>query len=546
MKRNIKQLSDTEFDVCVIGGGIYGACAAWDAVLRGLSVALVEKSDFCNATSFNSQNTIHGGFRYIQNMDISRVRSAVRERRTWMAIAPHLVHPLPFLVPIYRNLSKPKALFYLAFRIYDLLSLDRNQLPDPQKYRPPGRIVSPQRCLELFSEMDGQGLTGGALFYDALIHNPGRLGFSFLKSAAGAGAVIANYAEATELLRRKNNIIGVKVRDLFSKNDFLLRAKTIVNMSGPWINRVLAELRGYHAKQVELIKVMYLTVKRPVPSSAIGLLGEHGKYFFMLPWHGHSLVGMAELHHEDSDLDKMVIYEKDVEKFISDINRARPSIGLRREDVIAIRRGLLPASEMQNPKNEQHLATKARIIDHAEDGLNGLISVVGIKFTMARSIAQQIIDMVFSKLDHKPPQCQTHLTRIYGGNIERFDDFMTKALDLHRDDLSDESVNLLVRNYGSAYPEVLKNMNKESKIDESFSNGFKVIKAQVIHAIHEEMAQKLSDIVFRRTELGLLANPGDSILAACAEIAAQEMGWDQNRKESEIQQVKDEFLQSTA
>ncbi len=544
MKRDLTQLSDSDFDLCVIGGGIYGACAAWDATLRGLSVALVEKCDFGHATSFNSQNTIHGGFRYLQNLDIPRIRAAVKERRTWMAIAPHLVHPMPFLIPTYRHIGKPKELFYLAFKLYDLLSFDRNRLPDPQKRIRTGRLVSRHECFKLLPWMENEELTGGAIFYDGLIHNSERLGFSFLRSAAKAGAVVANYAEAFGFLQEGHRIKGVKIRDAFTKDEFVLRAKTVVNMTGPWVNRVLVGLKERRPARDALLKVMYLAVKRPVPQCAVGLLGDYGRYFFAIPWHDHTLVGSAEFPFEAHDLDKLTFREQDVEAFIADVNRARPAIGLCREDVVTIRGGLLPADEASIARNDPKLTTTARIIDHCKDiGIDGLISVAGIKFTMARSVAQQVIDLVFSKLGYRPPQCRSHTTSVHGGEIERFSEFMSQALAQHSHDIGEQSVRHLVLNYGSAYPEVLKYLNHTPEMGERLSDRSPVLKAEVLHSVREEMAEKLVDLVFRRTELGILENPGEPALSSCAAIMAQEMGWDEVRTQQELQEVQALFLE---
>lgn len=542
MQRDVKCLWENKFDVCIIGGGIYGACAAWDAALRGLSVALVEKADFASATSFNSQNTIHGGFRYLQNMDIPRVRSAVKERRAWMTMAPHLVHPLPFLIPLYDKLSKPKSLFYIAFRMYDLLSPDRNKTADPQKHIPPGRIVSIQKCHELFNEIeDDRDLTGGALFYDALIHNPGRLCLGFLQSAAEKGAVIANYAEARGFRHGSGKITGLEVRDLLGEIDFIVKAKVFLNLSGPWVNRTLSALKGYAANPVELVKVMYLVARRPLVRSAIGLLGDKGKYYFMLPWHGHSLIGIAELPFEQSDLDKVTISEEAVESFISDINRLRPSINLRRKDVVAVRKGLLPANEIKGTLKDSQLATKAKVIDHKKDGLDNLISVVGIKFTMARSIAQHIVDLAFLKLGHTPKPCSTQFTRLHGGQIEYFDKFLSDAINRHHHFLPPYNIKHLVLNYGSEYEEILKYLNPDSAYQGQAVDDASVLRAETMYAIHEEMAQKLSDIVFRRTDLCLTGIPGEGSLSVCADIAANEMKWSQSRKKEEIEYVKAAF-----
>lgn len=542
MKRDLTKFTDRVFDICILGGGIYGVCAAWDAASRGLSVALVEKFDFGHATTFNSQNTIHGGFRYLQNLDVKRIREAVIERRTWMTIAPHLVHPMPFLIPIYRSGGKSKWLFSLAFKIYDLLSYDRNKSLQTEKYIPSGRLISPQECRNLIPVINEKEITGGAIFYDGIIYNSERLGLSILKSAANAGAVVANYVEAFDFLLDRNQVEGVRVRDMFTNDELDIKAKMVVNMSGPWINRTLAQLKRSQIEKVELMKVMYLAVKKPVLECAVGLLGDHGKYFFTIPWHNHTLVGIAELPFNDNDLDILTFREEDIEAFISDVNGARPGVNISRDDVVAIRGGILPADKDSVVRNVPQLTTKAKIIDHSKtDGINGLISVVGIKYTMARRVAQQIVDMVFSKIGYTPPKCRTQETCVYGGKIKNFSQFMVQAIDKHRDSVGEESVKHLVRNYGSAYHEILNYVDKSIEIGETLSHNTQVLKAEVIHAIREEMAEKLDDVVFRRTELGILGHPGESALRACAVIMANEKHWDNSKKEKEIQEVNAKF-----
>ena len=171
MDRDLTQLANHKYDLIIIGGGIYGACVAWDATLRGLSVALVEKADFGHATSANSLKTIHGGLRYLQQLDIKRMRESIRERRTLMRIAPHLVHPLPCLMPTYGHLTKGRAVMALALKVNDLVSFDRNRLEDPQKHLPKGRVISRQECLQLLPNIVREGLTGGAVWHDAQVYN---------------------------------------------------------------------------------------------------------------------------------------------------------------------------------------------------------------------------------------------------------------------------------------------------------------------------------------------------------------------------------------
>src|ERR671918_2641974 len=190
MERNLANLSKHTYDVLVIGGGIYGVCAAWDAALRGLSVALVDKGDFGHATSSNSLRVIHGGLRYLRHGDLRRLRQSIQERTVFMRIAPHLVHPLPFLIPTYGHAMRGKEIHTLAVLMNDLIGLDRNRLEDPQKYLPPGRIIAREECLRLFPGIEKRGLTGGASVYDCQMFSSERLILSFARSATMYGAQV--------------------------------------------------------------------------------------------------------------------------------------------------------------------------------------------------------------------------------------------------------------------------------------------------------------------------------------------------------------------
>src|ERR671930_1078023 len=183
MQRDLNRLATDAYDVLIIGGGIYGVCVAWDAALRGLSVALVERGDFGHATSSNSLRVIHGGLRYLQYGDLHRLRQSIQERTVFMRIAPHLVHPLPFFIPTYGHAMRGKEILALALRINDLIGFNRNRLEDPQKYLPPGRIISREECLRLFPGIEKKELTGGAIVYDCQLFSSERLILSFARSA---------------------------------------------------------------------------------------------------------------------------------------------------------------------------------------------------------------------------------------------------------------------------------------------------------------------------------------------------------------------------
>src|SRR5512134_780414 len=217
MKRNIQGLAEKEYDLVIIGGGIFGACAAWDAARRGLRVALLEKKDFSHATSANHLKMVHGGIRYMQHLDVVRVRESSLERSALLRIAPHLVRPLPIVMPTYGHGMRGKAVLGAGISLYDLLTLDRNwRIPDEGRRIPRGRLITRREVVDHFPGIDPHGLTGAAVFYDCQMYSPQRIAISFLRAAASAGAEIANYLEVTDFHKKEGRITGVRARDVLN------------------------------------------------------------------------------------------------------------------------------------------------------------------------------------------------------------------------------------------------------------------------------------------------------------------------------------------
>jgi glycerol-3-phosphate dehydrogenase len=272
MKRTPSLLSQQVYDVAVIGGGIYGLSIARDAALRGLRVALVEQGDFGNATSSNHHKIIHGGFRYLQHADFQRMRESIRERRTLLRIAPHLVSPLPFLIPTYGHGLQSKLILTAALKCNDLISFDRNRDVGPDKVIPPGRILSRDECLRLCPGIEPHGLTGGIIFHDGQIYNPNRLHLSLAWSITQTGGVVVNYARVTDFLRQGSTILGIRVRDECSGQDLEVKARFTVNCGGPWINQLFQLLNLPERRTTgRWIKAAVLVTRPLVPNLAVGV-----------------------------------------------------------------------------------------------------------------------------------------------------------------------------------------------------------------------------------------------------------------------------------
>jgi glycerol-3-phosphate dehydrogenase len=554
VKRNLKALANNPYDLVIVGGGIYGACVAWDAALRGLSVCLVEKSDFGSATSANSLKIIHGGLRYLQYGDLKQMRESIRERQIWMRIAPHLIHPLPVLIPIYNSgWTWGKKWLSLALLVNDLIGFDRNRTEDPEKHIPQGEVISKSECLRILSDISRKDLSGGAIFYDAQVYNTERLLLSFLRSANRAGVDLANYIEVTGSLKKGDRVVGVEVRDVLTEGRFHIRARTVVNACGPWLGQVLGFMKGGpRADKSQYAKAINLVTHPLFQRYAIGILGANGYHdpntlipkesplLFFTPWRGRALIGTTYRAYQGT-ADEFQVTAKDIQDFLDEINRSYPAAGLKPEDISFVHGGLLPSAGACPRTGAVKLPRKYRILDHREDGVQGVLSVVGVKYTAARLVAEEVVDQVFASWGKKPPRSPSSVTPIQGGEIDRFETYLRAQIEKKPCGLGEEVTRHLVYNYGSAYPEVLRYLDRCADECHPFIDHLALHNAEVLHGIRDEMAQKLTDVIFRRTELGTAGHPGDEVLTACAEIMGAELGWTAARTQQELQEVNEQF-----
>jgi glycerol-3-phosphate dehydrogenase len=528
MKRDIAALADREHDLIVVGGGVYGAAVAWDASLRGLAVALVERDDFGSGTSFNNLKTIHGGIRYLQHGDFKRIRESVRERRTLMRVAPHLVQPLPFLVPTYEgSLSRGRTALRTAVLLSDLLSWDRNRGLAPGRRLEAGRTLAPDECIRLAPGIERKGLTGGVLWYDAQMYNSDRLTLSFVLSAAERGALVANHVEATDLLREKDRIVGVAARDRLSGTDGLeIRSRLVVNASGPWVDRLLARVGGGRPRLFHLSKAMNLVTRSLLPERVALGLHHRGRLLCIVPFRGASIVGTSHGAY-GGEPDGFEATEEDVRALLDSVNAAYPEARLVREDVRLVHRGLLPmasssAAADNGSGDTVRLLSSYRIEDHRDEGLSGLLSIVGVKYTTARDVASKAVDRALALLGRPHVPSRSATTPLVGGDFESFDDLAASVSSEH-----------LAHSYGSRAPRV-RALGDDGRVSETSP----VTAAEIRHAVREEMAFDLGSVVLRRTELGSAGHPGRSALERAASLVADELGWDERKKRSEIEAME--------
>jgi len=553
MNKNLQQLSGKEYDLVVVGGGIFGACVAWDAASRGLKVALLEKKDFSHATSANHLKMVHGGIRYLQHGDVARVWESCRERTALLRIAPHLVRPLPIVMPTYGHGMRGKAVLGAGVSLYDLLTLDRNRrIADDGRRIPGGRLITRQEVLKIFPGIEQRGLTGAAVFYDAQMYNPQRIALSFLRSAASAGAEIANYLEVTRFLKSDGRIAGVGAKNVLNGESVEVRGTMVLNTAGPWAARLLETGMDLHLapKPVFSRDVCFVVSRRLSSKFALAcqtrtrdadaILSRGGRHLFLAPWRDFTLIGVWHGAYKGAP-DEVTVTEEDLQAFLDETNAAYPGLSLFRKDVTMVNFGLILFEENKQGGAEISFGKRSMLIDHEKTNhVDGLVTLIGVRATTARGEAEKAVDLVFRKLGRRSPNSETDTTPIFGGRIEKFDDFLGGVVEQRPYGLDREVLDALIHNYGSEYPGVLKYIDESPDLAHRLGHST-VLKAEVIHAVREEMAEKMADVVFRRTDLGTGGHPGEEALKACARLMASELGWDEDRVREEVNEARSEF-----
>ncbi|NWH09434.1 MAG: glycerol-3-phosphate dehydrogenase/oxidase [Alphaproteobacteria bacterium] len=535
-------MSQSAYDILVVGGGITGACIMRDAALRGLKVALVEKADFSHATSAATSKLIHGGLRYLRNLEFGLIRESLAERRIWQRIAPHMVSPLPFLLPLRRG--NGDRVLDLGLSLYDWLSYDRTWLDDPDQRIPAHSRLSREAAIESEGVLEAPDLKGALLYYDCQTYAPERLGLECIKDGVDAGGVAANYAEVTEFLRHKGDIIGATVRDNVTGETFPIRARVTVNASGPWADRLLSiAQKGKPSHHLIRSKGIHLIVRSLTRTHAItGFVGK--RHFFVLPWRGHSILGTTDDVFEGSP-DEVSVSEAEIAGFLALVNEGLPASRLTRGDVKHVYAGLRPL--VQDGAGEKTAADsygasrRAEICDHTVDGAPGLISAIGGKWTTSRHIAQKIVDLIVRKLALKAERCQTAIVPLRAGATGRIATYI-EIMRSQYATIPRDIVDNLVRNYGAHAQAVIEGAKGDGRLlVDPLAPGMHEVTAQVLYAMRSEMALTLGDVIFRRTGLGTLGAPSARTLERVAEIMAAELNWPKARIPEEIAAVENRF-----
>jgi glycerol-3-phosphate dehydrogenase len=535
-------MASTTFDLVIVGGGISGACIARDAALRGLSVALLERSDFAQGTTSASSKLIHGGLRYLKKLELSLVRESLRERRIWEIVAPHMVHPLPTMIPAYRRRGSPsKFMLRVGLTLYDLLAYDRNRLEDDDKKLPAHRTLDAERALQAEPSLPREDLAGALVYYDCQMHSPERLCLEVLLDAAEHGAHLANYAKVTGFVIENDVVTGVEVLDGASGDAFTVRSKLTINASGPWADRLLARLPDVEPNAGLVRSKGIHIITRALTREHAVVVEHRGSHFFLLPWRGHSLIGTTDTVFSD-DPDAFSVTEADIAAFLATINEGYPTVHLERDDVQYFYGGMRPLVETPELTETYDASRRSEVIDHTQtDGVGGLLSVLGGKWTTSRHLAERVLAMAQEKLDTSLPPAVTDRTSLPGGRMSRYAEFREQMRREH-EGLDFDIVDNLVLHYGTMTDRVLAHAQADPALLERLGPNVPDVRAQVVHAVREEMARTVADVIFRRTGIGTLGNPGDGVLEAVAASMASELGWDAAERARQVEAARGCFV----
>lgn len=530
MHRELRRLADETFDLCVIGGGINGLATARDAAQRGLRVALVEKGDFGAETSAGSLKILHGGLRYLQHLDFSRMCESIRERNALMRMAPHLVEPLGFLVPSYPGLMKSRFALTAAFAINDVVGWKRNHgLRDPALRLPCGRTFSKAETLRRAPGFPEDKLTGGGLFYDARMRNSDRFTLSFALAADADGAALANYCRGLAFDLRDGHIDALRVRDELSGAEFPLRARLFAAMTGPWRDLLpgLIPGRPVASEVVKSAGIQLVTRRGLCPDTGLALPGTQvdpaaklargARSYFTTPWRGHTLWGTTDKLYRGRPEDWRIT-EEDIAEFIGELNSVLPGFKLQRSEVLHAFGGLR-LCDAENIPSGSRVSRRYAIRDHADDlGMDNLLSMDGIKYTACRIMAEKAVDLAVAKLGISVPPCQSANTCLPGGDFDTRTGLEADIRTAVPVAWPDATIALLAESYGSSWKTVLAAHATRDLLPDGETP---VLMVQ--HALQHECAITEQDVLLRRTPLATLGPPALDMLAAVRKLVGQDL-----------------------
>jgi glycerol-3-phosphate dehydrogenase len=511
------------YDLVIVGGGIIGLAAARDAALRGLRVALVEKEDYGWGTSNRATRLAHGGLRYLEQYDFGLVREDLRERERLLRNAPHLVQPLPFLMPFYRASRFNRLKLRAGMVLYDLLSFDKS-LPNH-------RHLNRYETRQLEPGLRKRGLQGSFLYYDGQITFTERLNVENAIAAQEAGAALYNHTRAVGLIRSGTTVRGVIAEDTLTGARLELRARLVLNAAGPWLDDI-GDLAGRRGTLSRRTKGVHLVMPHVGDHAVVLFARSDGRLFFVVPWNGYSLVGTTDTDYT-GDLDRITTTEEDVRYLLAEVRHFYPNLPW--EPIHFTWAGVRSLMHIEGVP-ESDVTRKHLLYDHRKrDGISGLLSIIGGKLTAHRWIAEDMVDTACRILGIKAKSITADLP-LPGGMISNLSRYVTANSEgqARRLGIDPAVIAHLIHTYGSRYARVLTIAEHDRSLLARVSPDHPDILAQAVYAVQYEGARTLSDVLLRRLTVGMSAGRGRDGAEPVAALLAPLLDWDKARIQAEL------------
>jgi glycerol-3-phosphate dehydrogenase len=510
------------FDLIVIGGGINGAGIARDAAMRGLRVCLVEQADLCNATTRWSSRLIHGGLRYLEYAELGLVRESLGERETLLRLAPHLVKPLPMLIPIYRGARRGRALINIGLWLYDLFSAGES-LPRHQ-------MLNAAEARARLPQLNDQGLLGAAAYTDAQLVFPERLVVENALAARRAGATICTWTRVEQILVENRTVTGVTVVPASAGRRETIAAPLVVNAAGPWADRVMATLPGAPRRLLGGSRGSHIVVDALpgiTDTACYAEAGADGRPFFIMPWNGLTLIGTTDIPFE-GDPGSAHASDAEIDYLLAETQRLFPAAKLTRRAIHYTYAGVRPLPYVTG--RAQAAITRRHHIRHHREVASGLYSVIGGKLTTYRHLAEQVVDRLAREVRRDLQPCPTAKRPLPGAaaNAAEVREALFSATAL-RPAVLDRLIGL----YGSRAADVAELARRHPELAAEICPARHAIAAEVVFAFETEFATTLADVLMRRTMLGLERDLGRSVFPPALEAARRHFGWGPARVEAE-------------
>jgi glycerol-3-phosphate dehydrogenase len=535
----LEAVTGERFDVVVVGGGITGAGVALDAASRGYSVALVERDDYAIGTSSRSSKMVHGGLRYLQNFDLGLVREALLERQLMVQLAPHLVYPTPFLVPTLGE-DKRKRTIGIGLNMYDVMATtrvgmsrrERAERAEGDDYWAPDRhrTIGAEELVEMVPALAGREPREAYLFYDCQTDDV-RLVLTILGEAERYGAVFVNGAEVTGLLDENGAAVGVRCIDRETGEPFEVQADNVVNATGVWADRIRPEEIHDEAEvpRIAPSRGTHVTVASEaldVGRAACVVPAGSGRTIFALPWYGRTLMGTTDNDYA-GDIAHVQPGDDDID-YILEAANAFFGTDLGRGDLTGAYAGVRPLISTGDPRKSVDISRKAELYETS----SGMLTITGGKLTTWRRMAKQVVDRLVEREGRVAP-CRTDDVPL---GMTATEHELDPPEGVAEDSLPAGYRELLAFRYGHAARNVLRLVGERPELGAPIVEGQPDLLAEVVVAARLEQARKVSDVLLRRTRLGLVAAPQlrtAQAVAPVAELLGGELGWDADRVAAE-------------